>query len=110
MTPETKPLDDATWTPCDYPWDRWYEHARGRGVGEELAQLGRSVMREAYQHQWHGVIAKRYGWAAVDLDGSPGWIEVPGASGVRALRPGASLHWPVTVPSQQNTIDCRARF
>lgn len=35
-----------------YEWDFWHRHARARGVDPELAELGRAVYREAYQHAW----------------------------------------------------------
>jgi hypothetical protein len=100
-----EPIEGAAWVINDYPWDRWERHARARGVGAELAQLGRSVMREAYQHQWAAMIARRYGWAAVDVDQDPNWMQVPGAPpGVRALRPGASMRWPVDEASCEAMI------
>ena len=36
----------------DYPWDHWVARARVDGVGEELAGLGRSLVREFFQHGW----------------------------------------------------------
>jgi hypothetical protein len=38
--------------PGEYPWDDWQREALAAGVPAELAQLGRAVMREAYQHSW----------------------------------------------------------
>lgn len=35
-----------------YPWDTWQVDAIKRGVPEDLADLGRSVMREAINHSW----------------------------------------------------------
>ena len=35
-----------------YAWDRWKTKALAAGVTEELATLGRAVMREHYQHGW----------------------------------------------------------
>lgn len=35
-----------------YPWDYWMERAVKAGVDVDLATLGRSVMREQYQHSW----------------------------------------------------------
>ena len=40
-----------------YPWDYWQRIALKRGVPEELATLGRSLMREADQHA-------KWAWAA----------------------------------------------
>jgi hypothetical protein len=62
MSDEPKPIDGASWQVPDYPWDRWEEHARAAGVDERMAQLGREVMREAYQHQWSPELAARCGW------------------------------------------------
>lgn len=39
-------------TPGNFPWDEWERQAVAAGVAAELAALGRSVMREAYQHDW----------------------------------------------------------
>jgi hypothetical protein len=38
--------------PGQYPWDDWQREALTAGVADELANLGRAVMREAYQHGW----------------------------------------------------------
>jgi len=38
--------------PGQYPWDDWQRAALAAGVADELANLGRAVMREAYQHSW----------------------------------------------------------
>lgn len=35
-----------------YPWDDWQRSALAAGLPPELAALGRSVMREACQHDW----------------------------------------------------------
>ena len=35
-----------------YGWDSWEIYARHEGVAPELADLGRSVMREWYNHSW----------------------------------------------------------
>lgn len=50
-----------------WPWDRWAERARAAGVGAELAELGRQVMREAYQHAWSAARQTECGW---DDDGA----------------------------------------
>jgi len=50
---------------CDYgqyPWDHWQRMALERGVPEELAALGRSVMREASQHEWGERLRSLCGW------------------------------------------------
>ncbi len=46
----------------DYPWDHWFARARAAGVGESLAHLGRSLMREADQHAWCAELRERCGW------------------------------------------------
>jgi len=45
-----------------YPWDYWQRMALERGVSEELATLGRSVMREASQHSWGERLRSLCGW------------------------------------------------
>ena len=45
-----------------YPWDYWQQMAVQRGVPEELATLGRSVMREASQHAWGERLRSLCGW------------------------------------------------
>jgi hypothetical protein len=55
MTPAARTeLDDRILAsaPGSYPWDDWQRAAEAAGVAPELATLGRSVMREAYQHDW----------------------------------------------------------
>ncbi|WNL48358.1 hypothetical protein RKE25_22765 (plasmid) [Dyella sp. BiH032] len=42
----------ASLAPRQYPWDHWERIAIERGVSEEMASLGRAVMREHYQHSW----------------------------------------------------------
>ena len=49
----------------DYPWDRWRQFAVQAGVPEDLANLGRSVFREAFQHDWPDQAKVECGW----LDG-----------------------------------------
>ncbi|MET0013040.1 MAG: hypothetical protein ABW088_05245 [Sedimenticola sp.] len=46
----------------DYPWDRWERLAEAAGVSKELANLGRSLMREANQHQWSRELKVVAGW------------------------------------------------
>ena len=38
--------------PGQFPWDDWQREALAAGVSDDLANLGRAVMREAYQHSW----------------------------------------------------------
>jgi hypothetical protein len=45
-----------------YPWDEWERMALARGVAEELANLGRAVMREADQHRWNERLRSLCGW------------------------------------------------
>lgn len=45
-----------------YPWDAWDRMALARGVSEDLAALGRAVMREAYQHAWCDRFRSLCGW------------------------------------------------
>lgn len=51
--------------PNDYPWDRFEQVALAVGVPRELASLGRSVFREAFQHDWTDALKVECGW----LDG-----------------------------------------
>ena len=41
-----------TCRPGGYAWDDWQRYAIVAGVPDDLAALGRAVMREAYQHSW----------------------------------------------------------
>ena len=52
-------------TPGDYPWDRWEKSAVQAGLDADLANLGRSVFREAFQHDWPDEQKVECGW----LDG-----------------------------------------
>jgi hypothetical protein len=47
----------------DYPWDRWRRRSIAAGLAEDLAQLGRDVMREAAQHGWDEDLCQEMGWA-----------------------------------------------
>jgi len=46
-----------------YPWDDWERSALASGLAADLAGLGRSVMREAYNHAWCGRLKKECGWS-----------------------------------------------
>jgi hypothetical protein len=46
----------------NYPWDVWERRAMTEGVAKELAALGRSLMREAYQHSWDEEKCNEAGW------------------------------------------------
>jgi len=52
-TTESEPL-----APTRYEWDYWELEALEQGLDKELATLGRSVMREAYQHNWSPQLAR----------------------------------------------------
>ena len=56
-------LWDGSCTPGAYPWDEWERYAMGCGVSEELAGLGRAVIREASQHAWSSRMQRLSGWA-----------------------------------------------
>ena len=49
--------------PGAYPWDTWKAQALATGLEEELAWLGRAVMREAYQHSWNKRLCRECGWS-----------------------------------------------
>ncbi len=63
--------DTVLTAPCfggtagDYPWDRWEKSAVQAGLDADLANLGRSVFREAFQHDWPDEQKVECGW----LDG-----------------------------------------
>lgn len=46
-----------------YAWDRWESQARAAGLSEDLAGLGRAVMREAVQHAWEPEFQAECGWS-----------------------------------------------
>ena len=54
----------------DYPWDRFDAAAKEAGLPPQLASLGRSVFREAFQHDWHDELKVECGW----LDGGQAMI------------------------------------
>jgi hypothetical protein len=58
------PLDERVLrcTFGNYPWDEWERRALAAGVEKELAQLGRAVMREAYNHGWTDKLKSLCGW------------------------------------------------
>ncbi len=49
----------------DFPWDRWEKAALQAGISADLANLGRTVFREAFQHDWPDNAKVECGW----LDG-----------------------------------------
>lgn len=61
-----------TCQPGQFPWDDWQREALAAGVSDELANLGRAVMREAYQHAWCEEL--RYECGADNEDTAKGMI------------------------------------
>lgn len=47
----------------DYPWDHWLKWAVEDGVSGGLANLGRSLIREADQHSWPERLLAECGWS-----------------------------------------------
>lgn len=45
-----------------YPWDDWERCALARGLNEELAGLGRLLIREAFNHGWDAWLQNLCGW------------------------------------------------
>jgi hypothetical protein len=45
-----------------YPWDDWEAVARGEGVDEAAAALGRAVIRAAWVYDWPEPLRGRCGW------------------------------------------------
>ena len=56
-------LWEGGFTPGEYPWDEWERYAMAQGVSEDLAGLGRAVIREASQHAWSPRMQRFSGWA-----------------------------------------------
>ena len=50
-------------SPGGYPWDEWRSKALAAGVADDLAWLGRAVMREAYNHDWSERLQHECGWS-----------------------------------------------
>jgi hypothetical protein len=57
-----KPIRHHHATVGEYPWDLWAQLARNASVSVELANLGRSLMREADQHAWSEELQRECGW------------------------------------------------
>jgi len=53
---------ETTMKPGSYPWDHWQTRALEAGLANELAVLGRAVMREAVQHNWRPHLQAECGW------------------------------------------------
>jgi hypothetical protein len=49
--------------PGHYPWDHWETRAKNAGVDEDLAELGRALIREADQHSWDEDLQSECGWS-----------------------------------------------
>lgn len=49
--------------PGHYPWDFWRVWAVADGVSDDLADLGRSLIREADQHNWSEELHAECGWS-----------------------------------------------
>lgn len=74
LTPLPQPLPSPVPPPClrpdrvfgceylHYPWDDWQRWALAQGLSADLAQLGRAVIREAYQHGWEDRLQALCGW------------------------------------------------
>jgi hypothetical protein len=61
--------------PSEYPWDDWQRQALAAGVSDELANLGRAVMREADQHNWCDSLKYECGISSPDPDYARNLIE-----------------------------------
>jgi hypothetical protein len=48
--------------PSEPLWERWFERALEDGVDDDLASLGRSLIREARIQGWHGDRLTECGW------------------------------------------------
>jgi hypothetical protein len=88
----------------NYPWDEWERRALAAGVAKELAQLGRAVMREAYNHGWTENLKTLCGWnddGALMLAGalrapariSRQWKILMRTDGLRGDYPARSTSW-----------------
>lgn len=60
--PRLREIEVLGCEPGNYPWDRWERWAMEQGLHRTLAGLGRSVIREAYQHQWDPHLKSLCGW------------------------------------------------
>ena len=50
--PNMAPVAVPSYNSRHYPWDRWQIRALASGVPDDIARLGRSLMRAGYQTQW----------------------------------------------------------
>jgi hypothetical protein len=56
------PKPDSLLPAGERPWDGWYKRAIATRVPEELAALGRALMREAHVSRWHEDACIASGW------------------------------------------------
>jgi len=62
--PQLRPgFDACACVFCHYPWDDWHRYALAQGLDSELAELGRLLLREAYNHGWEPWLQSLCGWA-----------------------------------------------
>ncbi len=45
-----------------FEWDEWKDRAISLGVSEDLAELGRTLMRDAYMQRWPEAVLSDCGW------------------------------------------------
>ncbi len=45
-----------------FEWDAWETRALALGVAEDLAELGKKVMRDAYMQRWPEAVLSDCGW------------------------------------------------
>lgn len=45
-----------------FEWDEWKERALARGIAEDLAELGKNLMRDAYMQRWPEAVLSDCGW------------------------------------------------
>ena len=45
-----------------FEWDEWKERALARGIAEDLAELGKNLMRDAYMQRWPEAVLGDCGW------------------------------------------------
>jgi hypothetical protein len=96
-------LDENRVLDCSYgsyPWDHWQQHAQAWGVPPDLAQLGRAVIREAYQHQWDVRLKSLCGWR----DDGQRMMELALRSPGKARR-----QWNILLRTDGVRGDCRPR-
>lgn len=45
-----------------FEWDEWKVRALAQGVAEDLAELGKNLMRDAYMQRWPEAVLGDCGW------------------------------------------------